>query len=200
MAAREYIHYHQPLWDQMQVNNRFCMKKLYDRAMEVAVEVNWKHVIQKNYARPRAILYLWLSCHGRLATKARLKRFGFIHEYTCVLCKVTVETIGHLLFECSETNKIWKEVLGWLGINHQPQCWEHELEWIKSNTKNKSSLAGILKIAIAETLCEVWYYRNADIFGNNSNSMSITKNIIDVISYRGWIHKKYRKRLALLMM
>ncbi|XP_058784381.1 uncharacterized protein LOC131659173 [Vicia villosa] len=193
MAVREDIHYYQPLWDQMQVNSRFSMKKVYDRAMDVVVEVNWKHMIQKNYARPRAILYLCLSYHGRLATKARLKRFGFIHEDTCVQCKVKVETIDHLLFECSETNKIWKEVLGWLGINHQPQRWEHELEWIKSDTKNKISLAGILKICIAETIYEVWCYRNAVIFGNNSDSMSITKNIIDVISYRGWVHQKYRK-------
>ncbi|XP_058733186.1 uncharacterized protein LOC131604785 [Vicia villosa] len=200
MGAREKICCYQPLWDQMMATNNFNMKKMYDKAMILTDEVNWKHLIQRNYARPRAVLYLWLSCHGRLATKARLKRFGFIHDDVCALCNLAVENIGHLLFECSKTSMIWKEVLNWLGINRQPQCWDLELEWLKSSTKSKSNSAGILKIAITETIYELWSYRNAVIFGNSTDNRIQAKNIIDVIVYRGWAHHKYRKSIAMLFM
>lgn len=87
----------------------------------------------------------------------------------------------------------------WMGFNHQPQQWNIEHEWLRMHTRNKGSKTRILKIAIAEIIYGVWHYRNVVIFGENTDTTHIARDIIDVL-YKGWMCQKYRKSLAMLMM
>lgn len=48
--------------------------------------------------------------------------------------------------------------------------------WIKNHTKDKGSKAGILKIAIAETIYGVWQYRNANIFRKNIDESKVKRH------------------------
>lgn len=59
------------------------MKKLYDMIMTKDVNVNWSHLIQLDYAKARVVVCLWLACHERLTSKARLKRLGMLQEVQC---------------------------------------------------------------------------------------------------------------------
>jgi hypothetical protein len=40
----------------------------------------------ENIARPRALFTFWLVCHGRLATKGRLSKFGVTVDVKCCFC------------------------------------------------------------------------------------------------------------------
>lgn len=82
-----------------------------------------------NLARPKAQLVLWLACHGRLATKDRLHRFGMIDNIQCCFCSQT-KTLDHQRFECCTTRAIWMKVLSWLKIHHVPSIWTDELVWL----------------------------------------------------------------------
>ncbi|KAH1199162.1 putative ribonuclease H protein [Glycine max] len=201
LSQREYIHTLQPVWDELLNSERFKMKKAYDKMME-ADRVHWSGLVRKNCARPRAIHTTWLACHGRLGTKDRLVRFGMITDKICSLCKEVEETQNHILFSCKIATDIWSNVLNWIGIDHVPQEWPLELDWLLNLTNRKGWRAYLLKLSVTETIYGIWIHRNSKIFGDNTyrnTSKDVSDGIIENIVYRGWGSKKLRKHIASLM-
>lgn len=152
-----------------------------------------------NSARPRACFTLWLTCHGKLTTKDHLFRFGMTANMECCFCS-GIELINHLFFECLTTRKIWIEILEWIQIQHNPEDWLKEMKWITHQTKGKSGKAVILKMAVTQTLHEIWNKRNNKNFGDSTDNTNIGREIIDTLVYRGWNNKKIMKYIAILML
>ncbi|XP_058776555.1 uncharacterized protein LOC131650866 [Vicia villosa] len=190
----------QQYWNNMLTKDRFVMKEIYLRLIDDQNRVEWRNLMRNNYARPRALFTLWLSCHSRLPTMDRLSKLGMIQNLQCVLCVNAVESHDHLFFECCFTKNVWAGILNWLGIPHTPLIWRDELKWLISNTKGKGWKHGMLKMALAETLYFVWQYRNRVVFQQKNTSNTIVNNIIYTIVYRGWMRPKYRIHIANLMM
>ena len=92
-------------WVGLQGNSRFCMKEMYRKLCTDDPKVPWYNLLYHSLARPRALITLWLACHGRLSTKARLKKFGLIDNAECCFCQEE-ETQNHLLFGCEELGRI----------------------------------------------------------------------------------------------
>lgn len=115
------------------------------------------------------------------------------------MCGKEDESIDHVFFACDKTVVIWQEVLKWLGVTHQPQPWCNEMSWIIERTKGKGWRGVIMKMAITETVHEVWLYRNSIVFGKDTNRDGIVKRITDCIGYRGWRNRKLRVPLAHLI-
>ncbi|KHN21002.1 hypothetical protein glysoja_009310, partial [Glycine soja] len=149
----------QSIWDSMLEKNRFGMKEVYKSLCTNTSKVRWRNLFRGNTARPRALMTLWLACHGRLATKNRLKKFGMIEDSKCCFCPAE-ESINHLFYGCPELKIIWTKVLDWVQIKRVPREWNDELEWLISSTKGKGKRHAILKLAAAETLYGIWRYRN----------------------------------------
>ncbi|XP_058782553.1 uncharacterized protein LOC131657058 [Vicia villosa] len=168
---------------------------MYAGMMKDNLNVDWQGVLKWNNARPRALITLWLLCHGKPATKDRMIRFGLITESICSMCKEADESINHIFFECRVTNKIWKTTLGWMNIDRDPKGWNAELEWIDENTKKKGWKSSILKMACAEAVYEILSYRNAIVF-KKYTQYSVIDRILDNIVYRSWMSQKHRKYIA----
>src|ERR1044072_3729804 len=98
---------------------------------------------------------LWMTLKGRLPTRDRLVRFGIINETGCCLCGGD-ESIEHLFFTCRVTYKIWGDVLTWLNFSHVPMGWQRENDWLIKETSKKGWKRKALKIAITETIYEIW--------------------------------------------
>ncbi|KAL5162615.1 Transposon TX1 uncharacterized protein [Glycine soja] len=169
-------------------------KKLSD----VSSRVPWRELFFSNLARPRAKFVFWTACHGRLATKVRMMKFGLLSDSKCNFCD-HLETIDHLLFECAEMKDVWIQILEWQKINHQPKKWIEELSWAMAQGKGKGHRATLLKTALTETVYELWKYRNEVSFGGIVNNTHIGKKIMDSIVYRSWTHKKMREYIARLL-
>ncbi|XP_058726141.1 uncharacterized protein LOC131597461 [Vicia villosa] len=167
---------------------KFCMQHLYVKMLGTD-RVPWRYLIQNNSARPRAITITWMACHGRLGTKDRVSKIGLITDRVCSLCNTCDESLDHLMFGCSIAKDIWKFVLHWLGIQHDPQPWSIEIVWLTNMIEKKGWRFKVLKIALAETIYGVWQYRNDIIFRGNtyrSTSIEIGDRIIEKVIYRGW--------------
>ncbi|CAI8606324.1 unnamed protein product [Vicia faba] len=136
----------QETWDNMQGKGKFSMKKTYDCMDGDDVQVHWKALMYKNDARPRAIMTLWLTCHKKLATKDRLKRFGMIAHDDYSMCDKN-ETINHLFYERVKMKEIWCKVLEWIHIMHEPKGWNEELEWLVGKCNKKSWKTELQKLA-----------------------------------------------------
>ncbi|CAK8536914.1 unnamed protein product [Lathyrus sativus] len=83
-------------WDQIINAQKFKASVFYKVLIDDGTRVLWGKLIKFNKARPRAIFCLWQACHGKLATKDRLKRFGMIEDNICNLCQTEDETLNHL--------------------------------------------------------------------------------------------------------
>ncbi|XP_058775926.1 uncharacterized protein LOC131650226 [Vicia villosa] len=179
------------------MKHKYRMKEAYKELQKHNSRVGWKSITYHNIARPRAMFILWIACNGRLATKDRLRKIGILTDDACCFCQQH-ETIQHLLFECNRSRTIWREILVWLHIPHEPKTWDAELEWVTQMCKRKNWKSRILVCAFAETIYAIWKVRNDTIFGHAVNN-GIEKDIIDTIVYRCWEHEKLRPHLASLM-
>ncbi|CAK8544456.1 unnamed protein product [Lathyrus sativus] len=115
LLQRENIGNMQDAWNEMVQAGRFIGRRVYVNLLPATPNVVWVKLILHNRARPRAIYTLWMISHGKLATKARLNRFGMVNNNKCVFCSA-VETIDHLFFECTILRQAWVETLLWIGI------------------------------------------------------------------------------------
>ena len=42
-------------------------------------------------------------------TNSRLAKIGYVQDVSCTVCRVSPETVDHLFYECTHTNKFWKD-------------------------------------------------------------------------------------------
>ncbi|PNX85548.1 hypothetical protein L195_g041618 [Trifolium pratense] len=171
-----------PSWNNM--TGKTITTKVYQLLKVEYSVVDWRQTMFQNMARPRALFIFWLACHGGLATKDRLNKFGVLVDLHCCFCH-REETINHLFFGCTELKVIWQKVLRWLHIDHIPMEWADELRWITRLSKGKGWKAQLLKSAAAETVYTLWNYRNDVCFDNKVYGKKIDEEIINTIVYRG---------------
>jgi hypothetical protein len=139
-----------------------------------------------------------MACHGRLATKDKLRKFGVNLDVKCCFCNQE-ETLNHLFFSCTVMRHVWQKVLQWLHVDHTPLEWTDELIWLTRQSKKKGWKAQLLKVAAAETIYMLWKYRNDICFDNQVHNTKIEEDIINTIVYRGWCYPKLRKHVALML-
>ncbi|KAG5071226.1 hypothetical protein JHK86_006437 [Glycine max] len=180
-------------------SRRFIGRKVYGNLFPATPNVVWTKLILHNRARPRAIFTLWMICHENLATKARLHRFGMLNNNQCVFC-TEVETIDHLFFDCFMLKKFWVGILHWLGIHHTPRIWNEEINWILNCYGGKGWKSELVRLALTETVHELWLFRNDSCFNQRDDNRNCIERIINNIVYRGWSSLKLRPHIALLML
>lgn len=185
-------------WEDLCQARKFCINKTYHALLEPQPLVTWRSVFFNNEACPRALFILWLACHNKLAIKERLYKFGMVDNDRCVFCN-EVESIQHLLFTCQDMYDIWKNILEWIKVEHNPKGWIQELAWIADRSKSKNWRNIFLKTAFAETVYSCWKYRNKKIH-DGIYTTNIAKEVIENIVHRLWIKKKYREHIAHLPM
>jgi hypothetical protein len=166
------------------MQGKVITRKVYQSLKMDHPSVEWRVTMYQNIARPRAIFILWMACHGRLATKDRLKKFGVNLDVKCCFCNQE-ETLNHLFFSCNVMRYVWQKVLQWLHVDHTPLEWTDELIWLTRQSKKKGWKAQLLKVAAAETIYMLWKYRNDICFDNQVHNTKIEENIINTIVYRG---------------
>ncbi|CAK8562474.1 unnamed protein product [Lathyrus sativus] len=66
-------------------------------------------------------------------------------------------------------------------------------------TKGKGVRAAVIKMAVSETIYEIWNARNNNILGKKTEINTIGQKISDTLVYRGWNTKKLKKYIATLM-
>lgn len=99
-------------------------------------DVTWHNLILHNKAMPRVVFVLQMLCHEKLPTRMRLHRWGMVSITNCVFCYHD-EIIDHVFFECEIFNRLWKRVLAWMHIQHDPYDWQNVLKWILRNYNGK---------------------------------------------------------------
>ncbi|XP_058783924.1 uncharacterized protein LOC131658672 [Vicia villosa] len=178
---------------------RFSMRRVYNWLLEENTVVPWYSLMMHNMARPKARVTLWMLCHGHLPTKDRLNHFGIISNTICNMCGKEEENADHVFFSCDETMGIWQGILHWLNISHNIQPWSRDINWILAKAKGRGWRARIFHMAVTEAIHEIWLYRNAIVFKNDTYRNNTLNRIKNSVVYMGWRNRRVREHIASLM-
>lgn len=131
----------------MHTEGKFSVKKMYINLNAEEPRVSWNCPFYCNKARPRAQMILWLVCHGKIDTKARLHGFGMVDNMQCCFCDKD-DALNHLFFGCTKLRKIWQKVLDLIHFQHNPMEWKYEINWLILRGKGKGWKAALIKLPI----------------------------------------------------
>ncbi|XP_059302204.1 uncharacterized protein LOC132054168 [Lycium ferocissimum] len=166
--------------------NRSKIKEVYLQLLDSLPKVEWRHIMSRNSARPKAIFHMWLQIHNRLLTVDRLLKWGMQVEPKCVFCKGVDETRDHIFFECHYAQQVWYKLMRWLKIQWPAHCsWGLQYLLILARTRGKSSQANVLKMVYSEFGFAIWNERNKRVFEDKEqNAESLAREIACICNVR----------------
>ncbi|XP_060194981.1 uncharacterized protein LOC132624179 [Lycium barbarum] len=127
--------------------------------------MEWKGLMFKNDARPKAKFVMWLHLHGGMRTNDRLIQWGMEVNPECTFCQLQNETRENLFVLCHYTKALWNRVIQWLARTYTATYnWEQYVQWAVQNNKGKSQDGTIFKLVFAEVVNAIWLERNARVF------------------------------------
>lgn len=170
------------------------MRKFYTSLNEDHNRVPWFRLICHDRAILRAVTCLWLQ-----DTKMRLQNLVCYKIVNAVYVRRRMKPLTICSLAAGE-QKIWGKVLDWMDVQHDPQDWTLELNWIIRITKGKGWRSSLMKMAITEAGYCIWKYRNTICFGTDVDNISINRQIVDNMLYRGWQIPKLRGQIASMML
>lgn len=90
----------------------FSTKHTWHLVRTVAVKKQWYGVVWFPLVTPKYSIHIWLTVRNRLATCDRLLKWYAQVDTACVLYNHSMETRNHLVFECSYSKEIWRDLAG----------------------------------------------------------------------------------------
>ncbi|KAH1229061.1 hypothetical protein GmHk_10G028908 [Glycine max] len=148
----------------------YSTKSAYNLFMDVGSsdnEDNASRIMWNLKIPPRASAFSWRIFKNRLPTKANLRRRQVaLPSYTCPLCDVEEESVGHVMFSCTRTTNLWWEVLRWVDrvgpFPIDPK--NHFIQFSQWNSRRCiDNRWTVLWIALSMT---IWKHRNSVVFNN----------------------------------
>ena len=106
-----------------------------------------------------------------------------VNETLCPLCKTESETMGHLIFTCRFSYKIWTAMYGWFGLKialpNKPCA--HFMQ--HKNALKKRDKKGVWNIMRFATVWNIWIWRNKVVFNGGQVN---TESVFESIQLRSW--------------
>lgn len=138
------------------------IRQAYHQLLGEHTKVEWRKLVCRNPARPKAIIILWLQIQNRLLTTDRLLKWRMWIDPQCVLSD---ETRDHLFCECEYTQALWGRLLRWININQPMEAdWNTRQQWIIMETRGKRSQAQMMQLIYTGFIYAIWKERNTRIF------------------------------------
>lgn len=82
-------------------------------------------------------IILWFSVQNRLSIVDRLISRGWCIVKRCLLCYYDCESMDYLFFNYFIFNRIWSDVLSWIGFNRKFMILFDELKWYERKVRGK---------------------------------------------------------------
>ncbi|XP_014623177.1 uncharacterized protein [Glycine max] len=165
----------------------YSTKSAYNLLMEDGssdYEDNASRIMWNLKIPPRAAAFSWRIFKNRLPTKANLRwRQVFLPSYSCPLCDVEEETVGHVMFSCTRTRSLWWEALRWVDrvgpFPTDPK--DHFIQFSSWSSKRYiDNRWAVLWIALSMT---IWKHRNSMVF---NNQIFNSEKVMDEALFHTW--------------
>ena len=103
---------------------------------------------------PLASFFHCQVLHRTIITNKKLHLFNLRNDDLCDTCQ-TVDTISHLLYECQNTENVWRELLPWLSQRFNSTIYLDKASSLLGNPKNEPIVngcvpcEGVLQVLVA---------------------------------------------------
>ncbi|KAK8521567.1 hypothetical protein V6N12_031461 [Hibiscus sabdariffa] len=139
----------------------------------------------------RLRLFLWLALNQKLMTNAERSRRGISPSPCCHLCGVMIESVIHVLRDCSPARAIWDSILSPAQTSNFFSS--GVAKWLLDNISVASfSLSGTLPWNLLFSSCvwQIWKSRNDRVFAslNHDPSITLSRCISWAMSYNNLYH------------
>ncbi|XP_073024427.1 uncharacterized protein [Primulina eburnea] len=161
--------------------NSYGIGKAYDFFAKNNGKWPWKPLLSRSCLLPKHRFTLWLMAHSKLRTRDRLV---FVEDKTCILCKVQIETVEHLFFQCSFSCDVWREIRAWLGMSKNMGSPTAILRAFRNHYGGKSTLDRMRIMALAATVYHIWNARNRSMFENEDPRLQDMVKRIKIVVLR----------------
>ena len=150
---------------------------------ELCFRGNW---MWKLKTLPKIHIFLWKCYHNSIPVKVVLAHKGIQLAPTCDLCEGQLETISHVLRDCTAAKEFWVE-------SNQPNAMQHTLdlevmEWIKANACCTTLAQGKSYPQAHFFLFSIWYLwlqRNKRLFQTPQPYLNLCKPV-EMQVYEYW--------------
>ncbi|XP_071728126.1 uncharacterized protein [Rutidosis leptorrhynchoides] len=148
----------------------------------------------RNKLIPQKInIFIWRVILGRILTRVELdKRNIDLDVILCPLCNSHVETIEHILYQCTTSEAIWNLILAWWNL---PTTTFSSLfdTTLTDQTFTTSPLGKLIwKATKWTTIYMIWKNRNAKVFSKKDWCPATILSEIQAQTF-SWISKRSKK-------
>lgn len=121
-------------------------------------------------------VFMWTTLQNRVLTADVLLRRGWENDYFCPLCRRNLETIRHMLCECSWSKQLWEMVASSTRCQSlRPAAWRANddlISWLHGLSCRLSKQQGDSVKSLGMLVCwEIWKERNRRIFDKKESSV-----------------------------
>ncbi|XP_043694511.1 uncharacterized protein LOC122645251 [Telopea speciosissima] len=152
-------------------NGAFSLRTAWDVVRIPGAKLPWCDLVWFPSSQLCFSFITWLACLRKLTTRCLLAQWGLVVDTACVLCQDGTDSLDHLLFRCSFSAGVWREVLHLNGFNRGPLgTWDEEVRWLVKHFIGCSIYSRVRRFSFTASVYKLWQERNARIFMNKCNS------------------------------
>ncbi|KAF6146391.1 hypothetical protein GIB67_040319 [Kingdonia uniflora] len=139
----------------------FSVYSAFDVISSHRPKVWWHCYTKGKFIQPRIASFICKVCHNSLPTEDDLIKRGLILISICSFCLCNLETLNHLIWQCSYSKQLWD----WLASFFHIQAVFANLKQTFDACSQKSSyISDLLKAAVLNFIYFLWQARNDIVF------------------------------------
>ncbi|XP_071687592.1 uncharacterized protein [Rutidosis leptorrhynchoides] len=137
-------------------------------------------------------IFIWRALLRRIPVRVELNKRGIdLASLRCPVCDDDIETVDHILLNCSFAKDIWDRLYRWWNMgNLMHTNLEDLFKGINKATSSSSSKLWQAVVWICGYL--IWQNKNSTIFRNYKGNGPVLLNEIQIKAYE-WISKRSNK-------
>ncbi|XP_074298263.1 uncharacterized protein LOC141629103 [Silene latifolia] len=140
-----------------QRTDTYVIKQGYQWLVEEGTDKEWHPWISNSLIIPRHKFTIWLTAHKRLLTMDRLMRMGIVQSNICYFCGAAAESMDHIFFQCTFSNRCLVLVQDWLMIQLPKQGF---IKWWVTYITQSLVKKQVVAVALASLCYHIWTSRN----------------------------------------
>jgi hypothetical protein len=128
-------------------------------------------LIWKAKVPPRIAFFSWSAALGKILTIDNLRKRHLIIIDRCCLCKLSGESVDHILLHCPLARELWSMVFGLFGLDWVMPCQVLQLwaAWQVRGADHRNMV--IWRVVPHCVIWCLWRERNARLFEDSESSV-----------------------------
>ncbi|XP_059441702.1 uncharacterized protein LOC132174001 [Corylus avellana] len=106
--------------------------------------------------------FMWQACNNILPTKELLYKRKIVQDPLCLICGLTTEIVGHILWSCPSARDTWTESSPQLS-----KCTSSEVDFLDIMAQLMERLDAEQLQLMAVIARQIWLRRNSVVFGGD---------------------------------